>query len=72
MRVIILSIKNVLFIWLSMLKNEPEYLVSLYTEMLNIVELNQTLISYEFNKYKLSLYNVCLLYTSDAADEEDV
>ena len=65
MRVIILSIKNVLFIWLSMLKNEPEYLVSLYTEMLNIVELNQTLISYEFNKYKLSLYNVGLVSAQD-------
>ena len=48
-----------------MLKNEPEYLVSLYTEMLNIVELNQTLISYEFNKYKLSLYNVGLVSAQD-------
>ena len=56
MRVIILSIKNVLFIWLSMLKN---------IEMLNIVELNQTLISYEFNKYKLSLYNVGLVSAQD-------
>ena len=48
-----------------MLKNEPEYLVSLYIEMLNIVELNQTLISYEFNKYKLSLYNVGLVSVQD-------
>ena len=41
------------------------FIITKSTEMLNIVELTQTLISYEFNKYKLSLYNVGLVSAQD-------